>query len=117
MVKLVVFLKRKPGMSREDFYHHWQENHGPLIRSLPDLARHIVRYEQHRRLPGTDGIGSKGFDGAVVQWFNSMEDFTAFVEEPDYAKHIYPDEEHFLDRDGLVWMMTEEPQVVIGDQE
>jgi uncharacterized protein (TIGR02118 family) len=114
MVKLVVLLKRKAGMSREDFYRHWQEHHGPLIAGLPNLARHIVRYEQHRRLPGTEGFGSDDFDGAVVQWFNSLDDFTAFVGEPDYAKHIYPDEDRFLDRKGLVWMVTEEPTVVIG---
>jgi hypothetical protein len=50
----------------------------------------------------------------VVQWFNALDDFTAFVGEPDYATHIYPDEERFLDRKGLVWMVTEEPTVVIG---
>jgi uncharacterized protein (TIGR02118 family) len=113
MVKLLCFLKRRQGMSLEDFLGHWQGTHGPLIASLPKLARHIVRYEQHRRLPGHAALGSPGFDGVAVQWFRSVDDFLAFVAEPDYAEHIYPDEERFLDREGLVWMMTEEPTVVI----
>jgi hypothetical protein len=28
-------------------------------------------------------------------------------------QHIFPDEDRFLDRNGLVWMITEEPTVVI----
>ena len=51
MVKLVCFLKRREGMTLEEFYEHWEGSHGPLIRSTPELARHIVRYEQHRRVP------------------------------------------------------------------
>ena len=51
MVKLVAFLKRREGMTRDEFYEHWEGTHGPLIRSTPELARHIVRYEQHRRVP------------------------------------------------------------------
>ena len=30
-----------------------------------------------------------------------------------YAELIYPDEARFLDRDGLVWMMSPEPTVII----
>jgi uncharacterized protein (TIGR02118 family) len=114
MVRLLCFLKRKPGMSAEDFYRHWKETHGPLIAGRPNLARHIVRYEQHRRLTGDDPLsGTEGFDGVAVQWFESMDEFRAFIAEPDYAEHVFPDEAKFLDRDGLVFLVTEEPTVVI----
>jgi uncharacterized protein (TIGR02118 family) len=101
-------------MTSEEFHRHWKETHGPLIAKLPNLARHVVRYEQHRRLAGREHIGTEGYDGVAVQWFNSVDDFMAFVAEPDYGKHVYPDEEKFLDRSGLVWMLTEEPTVVIA---
>ena len=38
---------------------------------------------------------------------------SAFCAEPAYAELIAPDEEQFLDRDALVWMITEEPIVTI----
>ena len=113
MVKLLCFLKRKEGLTSEEFHRHWRETHGPLIASRPNLARHIIRYEQHRRLTGGSVVGSPGYDGVAVQWFNSLDDFMAFVSEPEYSEHIYPDEEKFLDRAGLVWMMAEEPTLVI----
>lgn len=115
MVKLVCFLKRKPGMSREAFYDHWENRHGPLIAGIPELARHIVRYEQHRPDPLTDQFGGADHDGVAVQWFDSPDAFMDFVGEPLYTERIIPDEEAFLDRGSLVWMLTEEPVVQIED--
>jgi uncharacterized protein (TIGR02118 family) len=113
MVKLVAFLKRREGMTREAFYEHWEGTHGPLIRSTPELARHIVRYEQHRRVPEPSWAGTRGYDGITIQWLESVDAFTAFCAEPKYAELIEPDEERFLDRDSLVWMITEEPIVTM----
>lgn len=114
MVKLVCFIKRKPGMSLEAFYDHWENHHGPLIAATPELARHIARYEQHRRDPLTERLGGADHDGVAVQWFDSAHAFMAFVSEPVYSELIIPDEDAFLDRDSLVWMLTEEPVTPIA---
>ena len=100
-------------MTVEEFRTHWREHHGPLIRSHPNLARHIVRYEQHvRHRP--DGLsGNDGIDGIAVQWFNSIDDFAGFIAEPEYAELIAPDEKRFLDVDAIEFLITEEPIVVI----
>jgi hypothetical protein len=113
VVKLVCFLKRRPGTTLEEFYEHWEGIHGPLIRDTPELARHIVRYEQHRRVPAPSWAGTEGFDGITIQWLESFDEFLAFTNEPAYAELVAPDEERFLDRDHLVWMITEEPTVTI----
>ena len=86
MVKMFAVLRRNPEMTVEEFRTHWREHHGPLIRSHPNLARHIVRYEQHvRHRP--DGLsGNDGIDGIAVQWFNSIDDFAGFIAEPEYAE-------------------------------
>ena len=113
MVKLVCMLKRKDGLTLEEFHAHWFDVHGPLIRSTPELARHVVRYEQHRRVPEPSWAGTAGFDGVTIQWFDSVEAFSAFCAEPAYHELIEPDEDTFLDRDALVWMITEEPRVTM----
>jgi uncharacterized protein (TIGR02118 family) len=114
MLRLTVFLKRNPDLTVEEFRSHWRDVHGPLIRDNPDLARHIVRYEQH--LPADVGLfaGTEGYDGIAVQWLESIDAFKGFMDEPAYMTDVYPDEERFLDRDGLVWMVTDEPTVVIA---
>jgi uncharacterized protein (TIGR02118 family) len=113
MIKLIAFLKRKPGMTREAFYEHWEQRHAPLIAGTPELARHIVRYEQHRRTSVADWMGTDDYDGITVQWMESAAAFEAFIAEPTYAELIAPDEQSFLDTDALVWMITEEPRVAI----
>jgi hypothetical protein len=113
MVKLVAFLKRKEGMTRDEFYDHWENRHAPLIAGTPELARHIVRYEQHRRTTTADWMGTDDYDGITIQWMRGPDAFEAFIAEPTYAELIAPDEQRFLDTDALVWMVTDEPRIAI----
>ena len=113
MVKLVCFVKRKEGMTADEFYDHWEHHHGPLIAGTPELARHIVRYEQLRHTADADWMGTTGYDGITIQWMHSSAAFEAFINEPKYAELIAPDEKTFLDTSKLVWMITGEPTVTI----
>jgi hypothetical protein len=114
VICLVCFLPRRPDLTPEVFYEHWEQRHGPLIAGTPSLARHIVRYEQLRRTTHAPWMGSEGFDGITVQWMTGPDAFEAFLAEPAYAELIAPDEERFLDRSRLVWMITEPPRLVFG---
>jgi len=113
MVKLFALLRRRPGMGVEEFRDHWRDVHGPLIRDTPELARHVLRYEQHVRHRPDTISGNDGLDGVAVQWFDSIDDFVGFVSEPAYAELIAPDELRFLDIDAVEFLITEEPHVVI----
>ncbi len=116
MVKLFALLRRREGMSTEEFVEHWRDRHGPLIAGEPSLARHILRYEQHPRHRPDALSGTEGVDGVAVQWFTSIDDFVGFMSEPAYAQLIAPDEQRFLDMDRVEFIVTEEPNVVIdGD--
>jgi hypothetical protein len=112
MVRLTAMLVRNPTLTHEEFLRHWHEVHGPLIRDTPDLARHLLRYEQH---PLTDdrGVGTGGYDGVAVQWLPSMDSLLAFVSEPAYAELLAPDERLLLDMERIQVTFTEEPVVVI----
>jgi uncharacterized protein (TIGR02118 family) len=44
LVKRISFLKRKPGMNREEFFRYWQDVHGPLALKLgPASLRAVPR--------------------------------------------------------------------------
>lgn len=113
MVKLFALLRRNPDISVEEFRTHWRDHHGPLIAGTPNLARHIVRYEQHPRHREDILSGNDGLDGVAVQWFASIDDFEAFVCEPEYSELVAPDERRFLDMDSIEFIITDEPVVVI----
>jgi uncharacterized protein (TIGR02118 family) len=119
MIHLFCFVTRRPDLSPEAFGAHWRDRHGPLIRDLPQLARHLRRYVQNPRLNlgGERGEGPS-FDGVAHQIFDAHEGFIKFVTEPDYQEHVRADEQRFLDMGSLSFLLTDEPQVVIdGDRE
>jgi hypothetical protein len=113
MIKLVCFLKRKPELTHEEFIDHWLNRHAPLIAGTPELARHLIRYEQLQPTAYASWMGSEGYDGITLQWMSGPEAFEAFIGEPTYQELVAPDEKRFLDTSALVWMITEEPVVAI----
>lgn len=113
MVRLTCFLRRRPGLTAEEFYEHWEQRHAPLLAGTEPFKTLVRRYEQHRRVAAPSWMGSEGYDGITVQWFDSAGDVEAFVRAPEYAELIAPDEARFLDTSALVWMVTEEPLVPV----
>ncbi len=115
MIKLICYVRRRSQMSRGDFHEYWLDRHGPLIRNTPELARHIIRYEQNHRTESDyarDG-DAPTYDGATVQWFDSMDAFGDFFRDPAYADLIAPDEARFLDRSGFALLFAGQENVVI----
>ena len=107
-MQLYAFVRRKDGMSREDFLHYWHETHGPLIRDTPGLADRLLRYEQHPSHPND----RSGFDGVAVQEFASWDDFLAMLEAP-HGDLMSADEANFIDRKDIVVVFTGDPVVMV----
>ena len=108
MVRLITHLKRKPGMTPEEFQEHWRTKHGPLVREK--LGHHIARYEQYPPVPGQE------WDGVAVIWFEHAGKFDEFVADPNYMSDVFPDEQAFLHHEGLVFQLVEDdPRVIIGE--
>lgn len=115
VVKLVCMVKRRPGMAIDDFHRHWRTVHSPLNCDTPSIARYFVRYERnHRAAADYERPGAADFDGTAVEWYPSVQAFYDMIGEPAYRELIYPDEERFLDRDHLLWLLTDKEETIIG---
>ena len=55
MLKMMVLLARRPGLSTEEFRRYWVEAHAPLVQALPGLgprfANTAPKILSHRRRP------------------------------------------------------------------
>lgn len=109
MIKLICFVRRKPGMSADEFHRYWREEHGPLV-TRTKMGSHVLRYEQNHVLRLNDD--GDGYDGVTIQWFESLDAFYASVSEPDYPE-VQADMEKFLDTTRLEFVLTEEPDVIV----
>jgi hypothetical protein len=117
MIRLTALLRRNPALTTEAFHARWRDVHAKTILSVPAVRDRIVRYEQHPLVPDQSGRwrGSEGFDGVAVQWYRSLDDFEAMIADPEYRRVVAPDEAELLDLANCVFLLTDEPRVVIDD--
>jgi uncharacterized protein (TIGR02118 family) len=87
MIKRFVILRRKPGMSSEEFRHYWQNIHGQLIAKIPGLLKYI---QYHVRSELSDNIDDP-IDGIAELWFASEEAQQKAYATPEY-KAVVADE-------------------------
>ena len=107
-MKLFAFVKRKEGMSREDFLDYWHHHHGPLIRDTPGLGDRTVSYVQHPSAPED----RSGWDGVAVQEFATWDDFIAML-GGEAGEAMRADEANFLDSSSIKVVFTGDPVPII----
>ncbi|KAK7033231.1 hypothetical protein R3P38DRAFT_788641 [Favolaschia claudopus] len=106
-VRLVVLLKRKPTMTREDFQSHWAGSHCALFISLEIVKKNLLKYEQAHtsntalqqfshalRTP----IPESEWDGMVIFEAESYAKILEIFQSEEYQRIVEPDAESILDR-------------------
>lgn len=116
MIKIIGFVKRKAGLSIEEFSRYWQEKHAPLgFEVLSDDIR-IVRYVHHYAVP-MEGLGQSIFDGVAEFGFEDMDMFQKWFAwfMSDGGQPLRDDEKNFMDSTAAVVVMVEERVIIPGD--
>ncbi len=123
MIKLVFTIRRRKGMTREEFQRYWREEHAALVRSHAETL-HICRYIQthatdtpiDEALAGARGSEPRYYDGVAELWWDSMEDLLA-ASSSDAGRAagqaLLEDEQRFIDLSRSPLWLGEE-NVVIG---
>jgi len=110
-LRLFAFVKRREGMSREEFLDYWRNQHGPLIRDTPALADRTISYVQHA---AADQDGS-GWDGVAVQEFADWDEFLAMLQGPA-GDAMRADEANFLDSSSIKVVFADDAVVMIDKE-
>ena len=122
MIRIVFLLRRKPGMSLDDFHRYWRDTHGPLVASH---AKHleIQRYTQSHRLEDpangqmqqARGGMEPEYDGVAELWWDSEETITNALATSDgqaAGADLLADEQRFVDLpNSPLWFNHEYPQI------
>ena len=111
-VKVVVLLKRRRGMSREDFVHYYENRHAVLatqvVPGLLDYSRTYICGERPAfggapEPPDFDVITTLVFTDAAA-----YENAFTTLQRPDIARQIAGDEEQLFDRTCIRSYLAEE---------
>ncbi len=112
MVKFVGMLKRKPGMSAEEFHHYWRNVHAPFVMDVHEFARYVRKYVQSHAIGEQVTVagagGAPAFDGLAELWFDNPDDLRKAFTEPRYLSEIRADELKFLDLPNCVTLLVQE---------
>ncbi len=122
MIRLVYLLRRKPGLSLEEFHRVWRDEHGPLV-AFHQTGLGILRYTQSHRVeePANEAMAaSRGgmeppYDGVAELWWES-EEALAGASASDRGQRagaeLLADEARFIDHPASpLWLAHEYPQV------
>ena len=92
--KRLGILRRKDGITHEQFVDHWMNRHALLCLKLPGLRRYSINLVDRGRFPHFD------YDGFSELWFDSEEDLnkslqspegkTLLADLPNFAKDVSP---------------------------
>ncbi|MBL8156897.1 MAG: EthD family reductase [Anaerolineae bacterium] len=73
MIKLIAFLKRKPGMTMEQFKVRWVDEHTRISSKLPGLLGYYININ----VPNQPSNLEPNYDGTAELWWNSVEEMEA----------------------------------------
>jgi len=89
--KILIFLKRRPGMSVEDFRRYYEESHAPLcLKGMRGVSRYLRRFIDPLPNPETGAAGDLAYDVITELWFEDEALFRATARS--MATRSMPDE-------------------------
>ena len=117
MIKLVMCLRRRTDLSREQFQEYWREKHGPFFQSNAGTMR-AKRYVQSHTIdsPLNEGMRSSRkmlpeYDGVAEVWFESEAELMEAMGSPEGQKlsaALLEDEGNFIDHSRSSAFLVEE---------
>jgi uncharacterized protein (TIGR02118 family) len=102
MIKQIFLVKKKPGMSFDEYKKYYLEHHAPLVKkTIPDIRKYVLNFALQR---GKE----TPFDSIGELYWDDYESIVKFFKSDAYKNIIAPDEAKFIDRDGSQVILTEE---------
>jgi uncharacterized protein (TIGR02118 family) len=113
MIKVSVFLTRRPDLTHEQFNQYWKEKHAALVMSLDVFKTHVRHYTQQHSLNNVpEGLPVVPYDGVAELWLDDLSTVMTISGHHDYASIVAKDEENFLDRSKTVMFVSAESRMV-----
>ena len=83
MVKVIALLKRKKGMSREEFEQRWLRQHTELSRKLPRLKGYRINIAISNQSQDLKSVDEPIYDGTAELWWDSLEEMQEDFDSPE----------------------------------
>jgi hypothetical protein len=103
--KILLFMKRRPGMSVEAFRDYYENHHAPLcLKYAAGVSRYQRRFLTPHPLAETGATDDLGFDVITELWFEDEATFSGtvkYLETSVMPDEVVADEKKLFDRPKL----------------
>ncbi len=103
--KILLFLKRRPGISVEDFRNYYESHHVPLsLKYASGMMRYVRRYLEPQPRPETGDGSDLGYDVITELWFDDEKVFRGTLKYLSTAvmpEDVIEDEKRLFDRTSI----------------
>ena len=102
MVKQIFTIKRKKGMSFEDFKKHYIEVHAPLVKKcFPEMRKYTLNFvlQRGKETP---------FDAITEIWWDDIDTIIRIAKADTYKNVMTAADDKFMDRASSIIVLTEE---------
>jgi uncharacterized protein (TIGR02118 family) len=113
MIKRFAFLVRNPSLSHDEFHARWRGPHAELFAKNPAVQDHVLRYELNHRKPRDYDRTDTPYDGALIQWYESMDAVREMRSDTRFAE-VTNDSATLLDVDQTLEVFTTDEKIVIA---
>lgn len=120
MMKMMILAPRRAGMTHAEFRHYVIHVHGPLVKSVPEVAADIRHYHYNFPVPGAadQAFGHPLADLDIVTqgFFDSREAQLQNMRHARFKTVLRPDESNFADTQRALMHYTDEHGVIAGEK-
>lgn len=111
MVKMIITLKRREGMSLQEFKDYRRDVHAPLLFAIPEAGRYIRRFVVSYPVPAPN-FPEPSYDAVVEAWFDTMDDLDKLYLSENFRTKVDPDHPNFIDMSKVGRIISQETVVV-----
>lgn len=102
MVKQLFLIKRKEGMSLEDFRKYYVERHAPMVKeAFPQISKYVINFVNQ-------GKKATAYDAVTEISWPDIETLKKLSDSAIYREKIGPDEANFIAKEKTIIFLADE---------
>jgi hypothetical protein len=112
MIKMIITLNRRDGMTHDEFVDYQRNVHRPLLLAIPEAEQYIRRFVVSYPVPAPN-YPEPDYDSVVEAWFDTLDDLNGLYFSDNFLKLVDPDHVNFIDLSTFGRIISQE-EVVVG---
>ncbi|KAJ5722974.1 hypothetical protein N7488_001009 [Penicillium malachiteum] len=102
LIKIQIFIKRKPDMTPEEFHDHWSGDHTNFALEIPGFKHVVKRYKQYHLLleyqekMGMMGLPLLDFDGVAELYVESVEKYVTHMKQEALTQSLREEAQKYM---------------------